>query len=139
FPPPCEPRGTMIHEYPCNSWGVSRPEEVCMSCAEAYPARETGVVLVDPLNEFLAEEGKIWPEIKEVTLGVGALANMARLLAGARSGGLRVFYSPHRTDPWDYRDWRFLTNGQRRTFEQQRFQTGSWGAEFHPDLAPAAG
>lgn len=107
-----------------------------METGDRYPAAETGLVLVDPLNDFLADEGKVWPEVREVAEAIGVRANLARLLVGARARGLRVFYALHRTDPWDYRDWRFLTPAQRRTYDQQRFQAGSWGADVVPNLAP---
>ncbi len=107
-----------------------------MSVIEKYPSSETGVVIVDPLNDFLSEGGKAWEMTKEVVLGVGVIPNLKRLIEGARQQGIQVFYAPMCTYPHDYRHWMFLTSNLRFALEKQIFQVGSWGAEFHPKLKP---
>jgi hypothetical protein len=40
-----------------------------MSTGERYPVRETGLVIVDPLNDFLSEGGKGWNAVKKDAVG----------------------------------------------------------------------
>lgn len=101
-----------------------------------YPARETGLVVVDPLNDFLSEGGKVWNELKEVVTAVGVVPNLKALIGGARQRGVRVFYAPMCTYPHDYKGWKFLSPGNARALKEQIFEAGSWGADWHPDLKP---
>ncbi len=110
-----------------------------MSTEERYPVRETGLVIVDPLNDFLSEGGKGWDAVKEVVTSVGVVPNLKKLLAGAHARGMHCFYAPMCTYPQDYQDWKFLSPIQKSTYAVQMFQAGSWGAEFHPELKPEPG
>jgi hypothetical protein len=42
-----------------------------------YDPARTGLLLVDPYNDFLASEGKLWPFAKEVAEAVNLLAHLA--------------------------------------------------------------
>jgi nicotinamidase-related amidase len=73
-----------------------------------YDASRTGLLLVDPYNDFLSDGGKLWPMVKEVAGKVGLLDNLRSLVAGARAAGLRVFFVPHRRyEPGDGEGWNF--------------------------------
>jgi nicotinamidase-related amidase len=100
----------------------------------------TALLVMDPLNDFISEGGKIWPYLKEVAAELDTIANMRRVLAWARKRGMRVFFVPHhRSDTGDYEGWRFLTPTHVQARRLQPFQRGSWGGEFHPDFQPAPG
>ncbi|WP_046246493.1 cysteine hydrolase family protein [Hymenobacter terrenus] len=105
----------------------------------AYPAARTGLVVIDVLNDFLAEGGKATPFVKEVVDGVQLVGNLQRLLAGARAAGVRVFYAPHRINAQSYLGWRYLTPTASRTRDYQMFWEGSWGADYFAALAPQPG
>ena len=67
----------------------------------------TGLLVVDPYNDFISEGGKIWPRIKAVAEANNCVPNMARILNAARTVGLRVFYAMHRRyRPGDYSSWK---------------------------------
>ena len=55
-----------------------------------YPAAETAVLLVDPLNEFLSEGGKLHPCTEPIANAVGTVAHLKRLVEGARTAGLTI-------------------------------------------------
>jgi nicotinamidase-related amidase len=105
-----------------------------------YDASRTGLLLVDPYNDFLSEGGKLWPMVKEVAGEVGLLDNMRSVVAGARAAGVRVFFVPHRRwEPGDGDDWNYPNPSQRSVQKRQTFAKGSWGGEWHPDFVPKAG
>ena len=51
-----------------------------------YEASRTGLLLVDPYNDFLSDGGKIWPMVKEVANQVGLLEHLRSVVAGASIG-----------------------------------------------------
>ena len=61
----------------------------------AYPKGQTALLCIDPYNDFLAEDGKMWPALSEVATSVGLHANLARIRATAREAGMPIFILPH--------------------------------------------
>jgi nicotinamidase-related amidase len=105
-----------------------------------YPAATTAVILVDPYNDFISEGGKIWERIKLVAEEVNLVANLRKLADSARAKGVRVVYAPHRR--WregDFETWKFPHPVHQAVTKYQVFADGTWGGEFHPDLAPQKG
>lgn len=102
-----------------------------------YEAARTGLLFLDPYNDFLSEGGKVFPLVKEIADEVGLLDNLRAVTGAARAAGIQVFIVPHRR--WrkgNYADWSFLTRDQARGNEVQVFEAGSWGGDWHPDFAP---
>jgi nicotinamidase-related amidase len=100
----------------------------------------TGLVLVDPYNDFISEHGKIWPRIREVAGANGCVANMQRLLNAAREAGLRVFYAlHHRYRPGDYETWKYVAPIQRLGWSSKVFEYGTWGGEIRAGFEPRPG
>lgn len=73
----------------------------------SYPLPRTGLLLVDPYNDFLSEGGKLFPMLKGVAEQVNLLDNLRATVACARENGVQVFYVPHRRwQPGDYDNWK---------------------------------
>jgi nicotinamidase-related amidase len=105
-----------------------------------YDASRTGLLLVDPYNDFLSEGGKLWPMVKDVADEVSLLDHLRSILAAARAAGIQVFFVPHRRwEPGDYEDWDHPNPSQRAVQKRQTFAKGTWGGEWHPDFVPQAG
>jgi nicotinamidase-related amidase len=105
-----------------------------------YPANRTGLLIVDPYNDFLSEGGKLWPKIKAVAEAVDLIAHLRVLVDAARRSGIVVFYVPHRR--WregDYDGWRYPSPSQLTGDRTAVFADGTWGGEWHPDLVPEPG
>jgi nicotinamidase-related amidase len=103
----------------------------------SYNRARTGLLIVDPFNDFLCEGGKIWPRIRAVAERVELLSNLKRVLNAARGAGVQVFYVPHHR--WlesDYDNWKFPTPSQLATDHSQAFAAGSWGGDWPADFAP---
>ena len=100
----------------------------------------TGVVVIDPYNDFISEGGKIWDRIKTVAEANHCVPNMLQLLNAARKAGIRVFYAMHhRYRPGDYETWRYIAPIQRAGWRSKAFEEGSWGGEIRGEFAPQAG
>jgi nicotinamidase-related amidase len=105
-----------------------------------YKPARTGLLLVDPYNDFLSEGGKVWPRVKEVAEEVHLLDNLRAVLAAVRQAGIRVFFVPHRRwEPGDYEDWDHPNPTQIAIQKRHSFAKGTWGGEWHPDFVPRPG
>jgi nicotinamidase-related amidase len=103
-------------------------------------SERTGLILVDPYNDFLSDGGKLWPAVREVAEAVGTLGNLKTVVDAARAADITVFFTPHRR--WsedDYQGWRQPNPSQLVAGQIQLFAEGSWGGDWHPDFAPQPG
>ncbi len=102
----------------------------------------TVLLVIDPVNEFLHEDGAAWEMTKSTVKKNDIVAQLQRLTAGARAAGVPVLFGPMAYTAEDYADG----NLQRRTginrlmFENRMFQAGTFGADTaHAKLGtPAA-
>ncbi|KOY00792.1 isochorismatase family cysteine hydrolase [Pseudomonas nunensis] len=108
--------------------------------ASFYVPAQTGLLLVDPYNDFLSEGGKLHGRAKPVADSVGTLANLKAVVAAVRKAGMQVFYVPHhRAEPDDLARWKHPGPSQLRASHAQVFAAGEWGGEWHPDFQPEPG
>jgi nicotinamidase-related amidase len=106
----------------------------------SYDPNNTGLVVVDPYNDFISEGGKIWPRIKEVAEANNCVPHMQQVLTAARAAKLRVFFAMHhRYREGDYENWKFVAPIQRAAWHRRSFECGTWGGEFRAEFVPAAG
>jgi nicotinamidase-related amidase len=107
---------------------------------QVYPADRTALLFVDPYNDFLAEDGKLWPRVAEVARAVGLHENLRSLTKAARKASLPIFIVPHhRYEPDDLQNWDHPTPYQLGSAKLQVFAKGSWGGEWFPEFAPQPG
>jgi nicotinamidase-related amidase len=105
-----------------------------------YIANRTGLLLVDPYNDFLSDGGKLWPDVKAVAESVELLLHLRELVAAARRTGIIVFHVPHqRWREGNYDGWRHPGPWQFLTDRGAVFAEGMWGGDWHPDLVPRPG
>ncbi len=105
-----------------------------------YDRARTGLVLIDPYNEFLAEGGKIWQVVREIAGAVDLHRHLAEVLAAVRAARIQVFVAPHRRrQPGDFDNWKHLTSGQRAIQSGAMLAAGSWGAQWYPEFGPRPG
>jgi nicotinamidase-related amidase len=117
----------------CES-GVSRVTDV------SYERERTGLVLIDPYNEFLGEGGQVWQLVRQVAESVDLHQHLRDVLGAVRAAGIQVFVAPHRRRrPGDFDGWKHLTAGQRAIRNGGPLQDGSWGAQWHAEFGPGPG
>ncbi|MBD9437102.1 cysteine hydrolase [Pseudoxanthomonas sp. PXM03] len=111
-----------------------------MSPMQGYPAGRTALLFVDPYNDFLAEDGKLWPLVADIARSVDLHAHLRTVVSCVRQAGLPVFIVPHhRSEPDDFKGWDHPTPYQLGAARVQPFAKDSWGGEWHPDFAPQPG
>jgi nicotinamidase-related amidase len=105
-----------------------------------YDRGITGLLVIDPYNDFISEGGKIWPRIKAVAEANSCVPHMQRVLNAAREANLRVFYAMHhRYRPGDYETWTYIAPIQKAAWTRKTFEYGTWGGEFRAEFAPKPG
>jgi ureidoacrylate peracid hydrolase len=110
------------------------------TCRLTYDPEITGLLIIDPYNDFLSEGGKTYDLLKAVMDANECLPNMQRILGAARKAGIRVFYAlHHRYRPGDYESWEYIAPIQRRTWSRKTFEYGSWGGEIRDGFEPREG
>lgn len=105
-----------------------------------YDPSTTAVLLVDPYNDFLSEDGKAWPLVGPVAEEVGLLDHLRAVVATARARGISIFFVPHhRAEPGDIAGWLHATPYQQQTSHNQVFAKDTVGGTFHDDFQPQPG
>lgn len=105
-----------------------------------YDKQVTGLLVIDPYNDFISEGGKIWDRLKDVAQANGCIPNMLKVLEAARKAQLRVFYAMHhRYRPGDYESWKYVAPIQRAAWGRKSFEFGTWGGEIRSEFAPLPG
>jgi ureidoacrylate peracid hydrolase len=105
-----------------------------------YDPAITGLLVIDPYNDFIAEGGKVWDRLKGVAEANDCVPHMKELVDAARAAGIRVCYAMHhRYRPGDYETWKYVAPIQRAAWSRKTFEYGTWGGEIHPDLQPGPG
>lgn len=107
---------------------------------ESYVAEETGLLIVDPYNDFMSEGGKLYGAIKETADASGMFDNLRRIIPAARAAQMQIFVLPHhRSCEGDFDGWQHMTPFQKRGAPHKVFEKGTWGGEFHPEFGPQKG
>ena len=100
----------------------------------------TGLLIIDPYNDFISEGGKIWSRIQAVAEANGCVSHMQQVLEAARKAGIRVFYAMHhRYRPGDYETWRYIAPIQKAGWSSKAFEYGTWGGEIRVEFEPQPG
>lgn len=105
-----------------------------------YEKEITGLLVIDPYNDFISEGGKIWDRIKGVAESNQCVPHMVQVLETARKAGIRIFYAMHRRyRPGDYENWKYVAPIQRAAWRSKAFGHGTWGGEIRAEFEPQPG
>jgi ureidoacrylate peracid hydrolase len=105
-----------------------------------YEKDLTGLVVIDPYNDFISEGGKVWDRLKGVAEANQCVPHMQQVLGAARAADVRVFYAlHHRYRPGDYESWKYIAPIQRAAWSRRTFECGTWGGELRPEFEPKPG
>jgi nicotinamidase-related amidase len=106
----------------------------------SYDPAKTAFVLVDPYNDFFAEDGKLYPRLKEVAESVDLHQHVRELLTAVRAAGIQVVIAPHRRwRPGDFEGWLRPGRPHRTIRDGKVYEVGTSGGEWYPDFAPRDG
>jgi len=105
-----------------------------------YDKEITALLVIDPYNDFITEEGKLWERLKAVAEANDCVPHMLQALIAARKAGLRIYYAlHHRYRPGDYETWKYIAPVQKAAWSHKTFEFGTWGGEIRSEFAPQAG
>jgi len=105
-----------------------------------YEKEITGLVVIDPYNDFISEGGKVWDRIKTVAAANQCIPHMLQALEAARKAGIRVFFALHRRyRPGDYESWKYIAPIQKAAWSRKTFEYGTWGGEIRSEFDPQPG
>jgi ureidoacrylate peracid hydrolase len=108
--------------------------------ANLYEKAITGLVVIDPYNDFISDGGKVWDRLKAVAEANQCVPHMLQVLDAARKAGLRVFYALHRRyRPGDYETWKYIAPIQKAAWLRKTFEYGTWGGEIRSEFEPQPG
>ena len=71
-----------------------------------FAKQDTALVITDPQNDFLSEQGVTWGLVGESVKANGTVAHIEQLFKAAKDKGYEVFISPHYYYPTD-KGWQF--------------------------------
>lgn len=106
-----------------------------------YEPDLTGLLIVDPYNDFLSEGGMLYELSRETLEGLNVVQHMRDILAAARAGGIQVFIAPHHRwcEEDEHTHWKTMPPVQAAAAQAHVFAEGTWGGSFHPDFEPRPG
>jgi len=100
----------------------------------------TGLLVIDPYNDFICEGVKVWDRLKGVAEANGCIPHMKQVLDAAREADIRVFYAlHHRYRPGDYESWKYIAPIQKAAWDHRTFEFGTWGGELREEFLPQPG
>jgi len=101
-----------------------------------FDTSRTALLIIDPQNDFLSEGGVVWDLVGEGVKDTKVVEHLVELRKAAKEAGVPVFYCPHYYNDDEFATWKHLNPIDKLMFDRKMFHSGSWGAEFHPDLVP---
>ncbi|UZJ57633.1 hypothetical protein CBS101457_006953 [Exobasidium rhododendri] len=105
-----------------------------------YEKSKTALIIIDPINDFLAEDGKMYSFLQESLEKQDLVRKLVKLKTAALAASILVLYAPHRNfRDGDYDDWKHLTPTQSSAKASRFSELGSNGAQFHKDLLARSG
>ncbi|KAH8593474.1 Isochorismatase-like protein [Bisporella sp. PMI_857] len=97
----------------------------------------TAVILIDPYNDFLHPEGKLYSRLEESIKDSDTITHIKALVDTARANNIPIFYGLHQQiKPGFLMGWQHATQSQKQQLENDVFKEGSWGVEIYEGLAP---
>lgn len=103
---------------------------------DRYATGNTALMVIDVLNDFLADDGKLAGDIGPMLEKTDLKAHLRRLLAGARAAGIDIFYVPHGIDEHSFDDIPLVLPRMQFAIDNRIMWKGTYGAEFYPEFAP---
>uniref|UniRef100_A0A8H7N2S9 Isochorismatase-like domain-containing protein n=1 Tax=Bionectria ochroleuca TaxID=29856 RepID=A0A8H7N2S9_BIOOC len=97
---------------------------------------QTGIVLIDPYNDFLHHDGKLNPAVRESLTTTDTNKHLKTLVDAARDLHIPIFYAMHQE--WkegNYQGWSHLSTSNSRLNMAKAFEKGTWGQSFWKALS----
>ena len=102
--------------------------------------QKTGILLIDPLNEFLHADGKLYPLLKPSIDAADTIKNLYSFIETARKAKIPIFYCQHQLiEDGHYDRWNHMTKSQRGINTSGAFRVGTFGGQIYEGMGPDKG
>ncbi|KAH8817358.1 Isochorismatase-like protein [Xylogone sp. PMI_703] len=100
-------------------------------------AQNTALILIDPLNDFVHPEGKLYGLLKESIETSNAVPNLLRLIKKARQAHIPIFYCLHQGyQEGKFSGWKHMKKNHVMIQRDHVFEVGAWGGDVLEELKP---
>lgn len=102
--------------------------------------QDTAVLLIDPYNDFIHPNGKVYGFCKDSLEATDTIDHMRALVKAARANNIPIFYCLHQS--WkagNYDAWNRMGPFHHTFKEKKVCEEGTWGAQIYEGLEPDLG
>jgi hypothetical protein len=105
-----------------------------------YDKQLTGLLVIDPYNDFISDGGKLWDRLKTVAKQMIVFLTCCRFRMRCGRRGFCVFYALHcRYRTGDYETWKYIAPIQKAAWLRKAFENGTWDGEIRDEFEPQPG
>jgi nicotinamidase-related amidase len=98
---------------------------------------KTAILLIDPYNDFIHEEGKLYPLLADSLKQTNTIAHIFDLLAAARTHKIPVFYGLHQPfKPGNFEGWKHMMDVHKTQKDNKAFEEFSFGGTIYKGMEP---
>jgi nicotinamidase-related amidase len=98
---------------------------------------KTAILLIDPYNDFLHPDGKLYGLLKDDLIRTDAIKHIVHVVTEARRRGIPIIYGLHQQyRPGFYDGWHHMRKIHESQQQGHAFEEGSWGARIFEGLEP---
>jgi nicotinamidase-related amidase len=99
---------------------------------------KTAVLLIDPYNDFLHPEGKMYPRLAESIKHNDTITHIFELLTAARAHKIPIFYGLHQPfKAGNFYGWKHKMAVHSSQEENKVFEEGSFGGKIFEGMEPS--
>ena len=98
---------------------------------------KTAILLIDPYNDFLHKDGKLYPLLAESLNHTDTISNIFILLKAARAHRIPIFYGLHQQfKEGTFAGWKHMMAVHSSQKENNAFEEGTFGATIFEGMEP---
>jgi nicotinamidase-related amidase len=98
---------------------------------------KTAILLIDPLNDMLHEEGKMYPLLAESIKDTEVISHMFDLLKAARAYKIPIFYGMHQPlKEGTFAGWKHMMAIHNMQKDRLIFEEGKFGGDIFKGMEP---
>jgi nicotinamidase-related amidase len=97
----------------------------------------TAILLIDPLNDMLHEDGKMYPLLAESIKDTKTISHILDLMKAARAHKIPIFYGLHQTmKEGTFAGWKHMMAIHNTQKDGLVFEEGKFGSDFFEGMEP---
>jgi nicotinamidase-related amidase len=98
---------------------------------------KTAILLIDPYNDFLHQDGKLFPLLAESLKHTDTVKHIFDLIAAARANKIPIFYGLHQPfKPGNFDGWKHLMAIHHSQKESHSFEENTFGGTIYEGMEP---